>query len=316
MYDLHRLKLLDELRRRGTIAASAAALGYSPSTVSRQLAILEQEVGVPLFEPDGRRIRLTPQAEILAGHVERILADLDRARADVAASQAEVSGTVRLAAFQTAALAIVPAALERLDRHHPRLRVQMRHLETEDALPALAARELDLVIGEEYPGVPLPRSRDLVLAPLCTDRLWLALPPGAAPRREGHLGTSPAASGATPAVALAEAADLPWAMEPRLAASRQWAQALGRVSGHELDVRFETSDLLLQAELVRRGRAAAILPGLLLGLAGPGIRLVDLGPAAVRTIVVAVRREGATDPALEACRAALAASLPEGLTAT
>jgi hypothetical protein len=48
MLDAHRLRLLRELRHRGTLAAVARALGYSPSTISHQLAVLERKAGVPL----------------------------------------------------------------------------------------------------------------------------------------------------------------------------------------------------------------------------------------------------------------------------
>ncbi|GAA5609588.1 hypothetical protein Spla01_00718 [Streptomyces platensis] len=58
MFDLHRLRLLRELKHRGTLAAVAAALSYSPSAVSQQPSQLETEVGVPLLEPVGRRVRL------------------------------------------------------------------------------------------------------------------------------------------------------------------------------------------------------------------------------------------------------------------
>jgi DNA-binding transcriptional ArsR family regulator len=73
MLDLRRLRLLRELAHRGTLAAVAEALSYSPSTVSQQLSQLESEAGVALLEPVGRRVRLTPQAQILVAYTERIL---------------------------------------------------------------------------------------------------------------------------------------------------------------------------------------------------------------------------------------------------
>src|SRR5690349_9657234 len=116
MLDMHRLRLLRELKHRGTLAAVAAALSYSPSSISQQLSLLETEVGVPLLEPVGRRVRLTPQAEILVGHAEALLERLEQAEADVAASLTELTGTLRVASFQTASLAVLPAALTRLRR--------------------------------------------------------------------------------------------------------------------------------------------------------------------------------------------------------
>ncbi|WP_230007500.1 LysR family transcriptional regulator, partial [Microbacterium sp. Bi128] len=56
MFDLRRLRLLHELSVRGTLAAVAEALSFSPSTISQQLAQLERDAGVPLLEPDGRRV--------------------------------------------------------------------------------------------------------------------------------------------------------------------------------------------------------------------------------------------------------------------
>lgn len=53
MLDLRRLRLLRQLKRRGTITAVAEALSYSPSAVSRQLSTLEKETGVALLEPAG-----------------------------------------------------------------------------------------------------------------------------------------------------------------------------------------------------------------------------------------------------------------------
>lgn len=286
-----------ELRRRWTMAAVADALGYSASTVSHQLSALEAEAGVPLLEADGRTVRLTEAGEILAGHVDLILGAVDRARSDVAASLAEVAGAVRIGAFQTAALAIVPPAVARLSVDHPLVRVRLRHLETEDALPALAARELDLVVAEEYPGAFLPRAPGLEVEELARDPLRLAVPAGAT---------------VDPADPLRSLQGHAWAMEPQQAASRSWATAQCGATGFEPDVRFEASDLLLQAELARRGIAAAILPGLLLGFADPGLTLVELGPDAERRLLLVTRRGGHDDPALSA----VAAALRDALAAT
>ena len=72
MLDVHRLRLLRELDRRGTLAAVARALNYSPSAISQQLSQLEAEAGVKLLEQAGRGVRLTAQARILASAVERL----------------------------------------------------------------------------------------------------------------------------------------------------------------------------------------------------------------------------------------------------
>src|SRR5262245_45357600 len=99
--DLHRLQLLVELRRRGTITAVARAMSFSTSAVSQQLATLEREAGAKLLEPAGRRVRLTPQAELLADHAEELLTAMERAESAVAHAIGDPSGTLRVAAFQS-----------------------------------------------------------------------------------------------------------------------------------------------------------------------------------------------------------------------
>ncbi|OLZ74732.1 LysR family transcriptional regulator [Streptomyces sp. IMTB 2501] len=295
MFDLHRLRLLRELKHRGTLAAVAAALSYAPSSVSQQLSQLEAEVGVPLLEPVGRRVRLTEQAEILVAHTEAVLERLERAEADIAASLSDLTGTLRIASFQTAALALVPTALGLLRERHPRLRVHVTHREPERALPALQARDYDLVLAEEYPGNPNPRPAELEQEDLLDDALQLALPEPAEQPGTG-----------SPLAVLRSLADHPWVMEPEGTAARHWAMTLCRTAGFEPDVRFETTDLLLHLRLVEQKHAAAFLPALVWDGRPASVALRQL-PRGQRTrrIFTVVRRGGSRHPAILACRDAL-----------
>lgn len=96
MLDVRRLRLLRELARRGTIAAVAEALDYTPSAVSQQLSALEREAGTALLTRSGRRVALTPAALRLVDHTETILAVLERAQRNYpAASSPAPSGSAR-----------------------------------------------------------------------------------------------------------------------------------------------------------------------------------------------------------------------------
>ncbi len=291
LLDLHRLRLLRELKHRGTLAAVAEALSYSPSSISQQLSVLEREAGVRLLEPVGRRVRLTAQAEILVAHTEAVLERLERAEADLAASLEGLTGVLRVAAFQTAALALVPDALTRLRAAHPRLRIEITQREPESALPALLARDFDLVLTEEYPGEPGPRPAGVEYEELGEDEIHLALPADGAGAGDGGL---------------REAAGVPWVLEPPGTASRHWATRLCREAGFEPDVRFESTDLLLHLRLVEHGHAAALLPGLVWAGHPPTVPVVRL-PARQRTrrLFTASRRGGGGHPAVRAFRTAL-----------
>src|ERR671938_1432528 len=104
MLELRRLRLLTELSRRGTIAAVADALQFTPSAVSQQLAMLEREAGVRLLERAGRGVRLTDAALVLVDHADALLERAALAEADLAAVAGTVAGRARIAGFHSVLL--------------------------------------------------------------------------------------------------------------------------------------------------------------------------------------------------------------------
>ncbi len=176
MLDVYRLRLLRELDRRGTLAAVARALSYSPSAISQQLSQLEAETGVTLLEPVGRGVRLTPLARILVTHTEAILERLEEAEAELQAAATEVRGTLRVASFQSVLFALIPSVLTELAERHPGLRLEITHEQAIPAFEGLLAHEFDLVLGEEYPGVALPPVPGASTQLLARDELFLVLP--------------------------------------------------------------------------------------------------------------------------------------------
>ena len=193
MLDVYRLRLLRELDRRGTLAAVARALSYSPSAISQQLRQLEAETGVRLLEPVGRGVRLTPLARILVTHTEAILERLEEAEAELRAASTEVRGTLRVASFQSVLFALIPSVLTRLAERHPGLRLEITHEQAIPAFEGLLAHEFDLVIGEEYPGVARPPVAGARTRLLARDELFLVLP------SHGRYAVSVPAAGAVPA---------------------------------------------------------------------------------------------------------------------
>ncbi|MGR3938270.1 LysR family transcriptional regulator [Streptomyces sp. BRA346] len=272
MYNLRRLVVLRELKHRGTLAAVASAMSYSPSAVSQQLTLLESEVGAPLLEREGRGVRLTPQAEILVARTEKALRELERAEAEIAASLRETSGTIKVAAFQTAMLALVPVALTWLRENHPRIRVEATQAEPDTSLPGLLTREFDLVIDETFPGHARPaRASEFEHHPLYEDAMRLAT--------------------SAPVESLADLAEHPWVMEPAGTPARAWATGICHAAGFEPDVAYVSADMLVHARLVEEGHAVAFLPDMLWFDRTPCLLLA--GSAGHTRSVLATARAGA-----------------------
>src|SRR3954468_2371960 len=200
MLHLRRLRLLRELSERGTIAAVADALQFTPSAVSQQLAMLEREAGVPLLERAGRGVRLTDPALLLVEHADALLERAARAEADLAAAAGQVTGRARIAGFQSVVLRLALPAMEELAREAPRLRCELREAEPEQALPALALGDLDLVLGDEWQHGPRRLAAGLERHELMDDPVHLVLPVRhrAAPRHRARATPCRSPSSRTP----------------------------------------------------------------------------------------------------------------------
>ena len=287
MLDVGRLRFLVELSRHGTIAAVAETLHMSPSGISHQMSRLEREAGTALLERVGRGVRLTDAGRRLAERGADILASLEFAEIEARSGAESPSGTCRVAAFGSAARALVPSLL-RCQRRHPGLRVELVESEPEVALPALLSGDVDVIVSEEYPGAEPALPHHVVREVLAADPLEIV---AAAELLDGR--DLPGAAGT-----------LPWALEPAGAGSRAWAVQYCAGRGFTPSVQYECWDLDLLLLLVRQGAAVSVLPRLVLA-PRPETGFVRMETGAARTLVSLVRRARKGDPTVRAVRVAL-----------
>ena len=303
MLDVYRLRLLRELDRRGTLAAVARALSYSPSAISQQLSQLEAETGVTLLEPVGRGVRLTPLARLLVTRTEVILERLEEAEAELRAAATEVRGTLRVASFQSVLFALIPSVLTQLAERHPGLRLEITHEQAIPAFDGLLAHEFDLVLGEEYPGVAFPPVTGARTQLLARDELFLVLP--------SH-GPHAVEVAVDRPFRLADLARVPWVLDPPETAPGAWARNACREAGFEPDVRYAGSDLLFEILLAERGHAASVIPGMLLSaVPRPNARIQRIPGRPHRRLTTGVRAGAAGQPAIRALREALRQAVRE-----
>lgn len=294
MGDIKRLHMLLELDRLGTISAVARSLAYSTSAVSQQLSQLERDFGAALLAPDGRRVRLTAQGEVLLRHAHAVVREWEGAQSAVTASLEEVSGTLAIAAFETACLAVVPPLVRSVAREHPHARVTVVQADADAALERVVARESDLAITEKYPGQTFPRSRDIVETVLFDDPMLLAVP--------DHLDRQ--------VTGVRDVAELDWVVEMPGSPAREWAVAKCRRQGFEPRIAYESADVLVHHNLIRAGLAVGFLLALTPAEMIGGVRLIDLGVTQSRTVYAASRRSHQHMPLLDAVLAILTQGRP------
>jgi DNA-binding transcriptional LysR family regulator len=285
MLDVRRLRLLRELARRGTIAAVADALAYTPSAVSQQLTALEREAGVPLLERTGRRVVLTPAARGLVARTEVVLEVLQAAAAELASSTGTLTGTVRIGVFPTAVSAILTPAVVALSAEHPGLDLVIAELDPAAVPDALRGEHLDIALMQEYDHVPVAVDPGLGTEPLLTETVYLA---------------------ALSADALAHWREHPWIAGTSGTLCHNLTVRACEAAGFTPRIRHHVDDFGAVLGLMGAGQGVAFVPELG-AAASPGN--VVLTPLSIqRRTQLAYRRGTAHHPAIAAARSALHAA--------
>ncbi|WP_150242264.1 LysR family transcriptional regulator [Nocardiopsis quinghaiensis] len=295
MLDLRRLQVLREFSVRGTIAATAAALGYTPSAVSQQLATLERETGVALLDRSARGAELTDAGRLLVAQAEDILA-LVEATESVLAERSDLAlGVVTVTAFPTAAVAFAPLLVPRLRRHEG-MQLLLRQTLMATGTQQVRSREVDVALVDDWSGQHPGRAPDSGLRHihLMRDPMVLAVP-------EDH----PLADPSTP-VALETLLSESWIVTPGSERSRYGMDRLLAEVGGLPASAWEFEGLGTVLSLVSRGIGIAAVPALAMAGGPAGLvyrRLPSAAPE--RHVYAVVRSVTARRPAVQVTLAAL-----------
>jgi len=283
--ETRRLEVLLELARQGSMRNVADTLGTTTSTVSQQLAALTRETGTELLEPAGRGVRLTPAGRRLAGHAESILAAVNAATAEL---HSEPVGTVRVAGFATAVRKVLMPIISDLALSHPRVKVEVREHEPDEALALLAADTVDLALTYDYNLAPDGRGAAFDSVPLWSTPWSLGVP-------DHDIGATPASA---PEV-FTRFRDHDWIGNSRNRADEEVLRLIASMADFEPKIRHQADSLDLVEDLILAGMGIGLLPAdrqpprgiILLPLTQPDVRVRAFARA---------RRGNSTWPALAA----------------
>ena len=252
MFDLDRLRLLRDLSQRGTMTAVAAANRLTPSAVSQQLATLEAEAALKLFEPVGRRVRLTSAGLLLAAHAQTILDAVEAARVDMGVAATRPGGRLAVACFGTFAKSHLLPAVVRTRARHAELAVVVSELEPVDALDALRTGRCDAAIIYAHSLVPRGHDDGFSTHSLMEEPMLLALP-----GRYAHL---PAL------VELTDLANCDWIGGARESEGYILTQRACAVAGFAPRITHSIDDYDLLLRMVAAGLGISFVPQLALDL--------------------------------------------------
>ncbi|MFG2003508.1 LysR family transcriptional regulator [Spirillospora sp. NPDC048911] len=256
------LRVVREAARHGSFSTAAERLGYTQSAVSRQIALMEQAAGRPLFERQARGVQPTEAGRLVLQHAEAVLTELDTARQELADLGARRPRRLRVGAFSTAMAALVPRAIAA----SPHLRVPLREGLSPRLLSAIARGRLDLAV------VTPPRKTPdgIELIPLLDDPLLVAVP----------LDHPLAGRASVTPDMLRDERWIAGSTDPGTTLLGAWTD--------DAEVAFVARDWVAKLGLVAAGLGVTVVPGLAVPMVPPTVALVRIDhPSAVRTTAIA-----------------------------
>ncbi|MET0164923.1 MAG: LysR family transcriptional regulator [Vicinamibacterales bacterium] len=170
--DLRQLEIIRAIAESGSFTAAGEKLHVSQSAISRQILILEDELGEPVFHRIGRRIRITPAGESLLQLSHRVFRDLQETVSAISDTREALRGSIGLVGGMTVCLYVFPTLLAEVRRIHPNVDMRVTVGSTQRSIEMLRSGAGDLGLLT----LPIDAS-DLVSVPLLTEELLLATYP-------------------------------------------------------------------------------------------------------------------------------------------
>ena len=240
--DLRQLEILQAIAETGSFTACGRKLHVSQSAISRQILLLEEELGEPLFLRVGRQVRMTAAAESLVQLGQRVFLDVRETVGAITDRTRELRGTLRLAGGMTVCLYVFPPLLKHLRRVHPHLDVRLTVATAGQSVQEIRGGRVDTGLLT----LPVEES-DLVTVPVLREELLLVTPPThhLAKRRK---------------VASKDLAFLPFILFERGSATRRVIDSFFAGENIEPTIVMDTENVEIIKAMVKTGLGVGIVP--------------------------------------------------------
>lgn len=271
--DFRQLRAFLTVADTGNVTRASEVLHLVQPAVSRQIRLLEDDIGSPLFERERHGMVLTEAGKALVGYARRAMLELERARAEITGSAKGVGGLVTLGLLPSTIDTLSSRLVTAVAQSYPGIRIRIAMGYAGTLVRWLESGEVDaaLLYGAE-------RSSEIQTRPLIEEALWVVGPKSAKFRRDKP-------------VPLAKLADWPMVLPSAPHGIRTLVEHACVVSKVQLSIAAETNALSVQRSLVLGGHGLTILPPIAVAddlrtQQLTGAPLAD--PAITRTIVLAL----------------------------
>jgi DNA-binding transcriptional LysR family regulator len=240
--DLRQLEIIRAIADTGSFTAAGEKLHVSQSAISRQILLLEEELGEPVFHRIGRRIRITPAGESLLQLSHRVFRDLQDTVSTISDKRESLSGTMRLVGGMTVCLYVFPALLAEVRRVHPHLEMKVTVGSAERSIAMLRSGAGDLGM------ITLPvEATDLVSVPVLEEELLLITYPAHPLAKKKSI---------TPA----DLDKQDFVLFETGSITRQLVESFFAREGVEAEIIMETENVEIIKAMVRNGLGISIIP--------------------------------------------------------
>jgi DNA-binding transcriptional LysR family regulator len=240
--DLRQLEILQAIAETGSFTACGRKLHVSQSAISRQILLLEDELGEPLFLRVGRQVRMTPAAESLVQLGQRVFQDVRDTVGAITDRTRQLKGTLRLSGGMTVCLYVFPLLLKHLRRVHPELDVRLTAATAGQSVHQIRDGRVDIGL------LTLPvEGADLITVSVMNEELLLITPPGHSLARRRQ-------------VAPADLADQPFVLFEQGSATRRVIDRFFAAENIEPTIVMDTENVEIIKAMVKTGIGIGIVP--------------------------------------------------------
>lgn len=244
--ELQQLKYFQTVARLEHMTLAAKELYVAQPSLSRSIARLEEEVGAPLFDRQGRNIRLNPLGRAFLQHVERAFSELEEGQQEVADMAGIAKGLVRLAVLYTVSAQLVPELIKEFHQKYPSIHFHLFQNASQTMVNQLEQDDIDICITSPHPVQP-----DIEWTPLMTEEIFLVVP--ADHRLAGRNG-----------IHLHEVSEENFVSLKQGYGLREMTDRLCQQAGFKPRPTFEVDELTIVHGLVAAGLGVAFIPALAL----------------------------------------------------